>query len=412
MSPEPPPLNASAFLFALDLADEGVTQVLDNVERAGLSGILAAFAYHEARDVFPHNPARRVQFLEPGALYFQPKPERWRDVPFAPIVNSLAVDPDPLSAARVQAQGRGLALHAWAVFMHTDRLDAAVQPHVCRNAFGDPYLTDLCPADPGARAYARALAADIAAQGVDSILAESLHYHPLEHGFHHERYFLELAPRTRFLLGLCFCVSCRRRAAADGIDAELLQRVVAAEIDAAFGGAEQPPGAVEREQFTDVADGQLLAYFAMREEAVRSLANEVVEAAHEHGARFTFLELSGAVKGYATGRPEGGPAPTIAWQLGVDLAAIADVCDGIEAVGYATGASRVRLDLESYRELIGPGSLAVALRPTPPDCDSVGNLVQKLRVAKDLDLDRVDFYHYGLAPLSALDRVQEALAAV
>ena len=50
-----------------------------------------------------------------------------------------------------------------------------------------------------------------------------------------------------------------------------------------------------------------------------------------------------------------------------------------------------------------------ALRPVLPDCDSAENLAAKLRAARDAGVDRVDFYHYGLAPLSALDRIREAL---
>ena len=87
-------------MFASDLADEGVGQVLDNVEQAGIGGILAAFAYHEARDVFPHNPNRRVAFLEPGVLYFRPTRDRWRGVPFEPVVSELARETDPLRLAR------------------------------------------------------------------------------------------------------------------------------------------------------------------------------------------------------------------------------------------------------------------------------------------------------------------------
>ena len=66
------------------------------------------------------------------------------------------------------------------------------------NAFGDPMLTELCPANPDVAAYVRALSADIARRGVQTIVAESLHYHPLEHGYHHERYFLHLGARTQF----------------------------------------------------------------------------------------------------------------------------------------------------------------------------------------------------------------------
>jgi hypothetical protein len=45
-----------------------------------------------------------------------------------------------------------------------------------------------------------------------------------------------------------------------------------------------------------------------------------------------------------------------------------------------------------------------------PDCDSAENLAAKLRLADALGLERVDLYHYGLAPLAALDRVREARA--
>ena len=55
-------------------------------------------------------------------------------------------------------------------------------------------------------------------------------------------------------------------------------------------------------------------YERVREQIVTSLVAEVAEAAGD--TPLEFLELSGAVKGYADGRPEGDPAPSIAWQLG------------------------------------------------------------------------------------------------
>jgi hypothetical protein len=44
-----------------------------------------------------------------------------------------------------------------------------------------------------------------------------------------------------------------------------------------------------------------------------------------------------------------------------------------------------------------------------PDCDSADNLRAKLQVARDLGLGQVGFYHYGLAPLQALDLIRDAL---
>jgi len=48
------------------------------------------------------------------------------------------------------------------------------------------------------------------------------------------------------------------------------------------------------------------------------------------------------------------------------------------------------------------------MRPMAPDCDSAENLAAKLRLAERLGLERVDLYHYGLAPLAALDRIRDA----
>ena len=141
----------------------------------------------------------------------------------------------------------------------------------------------------------------------------------------------------------------------------------------------------------------------MREQVVTSLVAEVAAAAGE--TPFEFIELSGAVKGYADGRPTGAPSPSIAWQLGVDVDAVARACDGIEAIGYAADPERVRSDLDAY----GDAAVSVILRPSTPDCNSAENLRAKVDLARGRDLRRVDFYHYGLMRLEALDWIRAAL---
>ena len=75
----PDRLETSTFAFASDLADEGVDTVLGNIQdRAGLDGITPAFVYHAARDVFPHNPRRKVQLLDRGEFFFRPERERFK----------------------------------------------------------------------------------------------------------------------------------------------------------------------------------------------------------------------------------------------------------------------------------------------------------------------------------------------
>jgi len=394
-------VQTSIFAFATDIRDEGVDTVLDNVQhRAGLGGITVAAAYHEGRDVFPHNPAGKIRFLESGAIFFRPDPARWRGVRLQPPVSEAA---DALPELIRTAAPRGVQVDAWTVFLHNGALGEAFPDCAPQNAFGDRYVTELCPANPDVRTYARVLAAEVARLGVETIVAESLHYHPLEHGYAHERYFVPLGERARYLLGLCFCPHCLEAATREGVDGGRLLDAVRDELERVFGGADEEP-LIELE-------GELDAYARAREGVVTTLATEVAQAARAEGAHFVFMDLSGATKGYATGQPSGEAAPAIAWQLGVDLPAVASVCGRLEAIGYAADPDRLRFDLEAYRAVVRGGALGVVLRPVPPDSDSVENLRAKVDLARELELERVDFYHYGLMPLGALDRIRAAMSA-
>jgi hypothetical protein len=393
-------VQTSIFAFATDIRDEGVDAVLDNVQhRAGLDGITVAAAYHEGRDVFPHNPTGKVRFLESGAIFFEPDHARWRDVRLRPPVSEAAAAFHELMPA---AARRGMPVHAWTVFLHNGALGEAFPDCAPENAFGDRYVTELCPAHPDVRAYARVLAAEVARLGVQTIVAESLHYHPLEHGYAHERYFVPLGPRARYLLGLCFCRHCVDAASRGGVDGEGLRASVRDELECVFGGAAEE--ALELE-------GGLAAYARAREDVVTTLAAEVADAANGEGASFVFIDLSGATKGYATGRPDGEAAPDIAWQLGVDVPAVASASGSLEAIGYAHDPDRLRFDLEAYRALARDSAIGVVLRPMPPDSDTAENLREKVDLARELALSRVDFYHYGLMPLAALDRIRAAVSA-
>jgi hypothetical protein len=405
-------LETSAFVFATDLAGEGVGTVLDNLERrAGLGGVMPAFAYHAARDVFPHNPAHRVISSERGALFFPPEPRLYEGALVQPAVSPLACERDVLDETCRAADARGLAVHAWTVFLHADR--AGEYPSCSpRNAFGDLYEGDFCPANPDVRAYVRALAADVSRYEVATILAESLHYHGLEHGYHHERYLISLDAVTRFLLGLCFCEHCLAAARRRGVDAARVHEAVRAELERALteGGALAPGDEATREALGGVADGELLGYLDARTDTVSSLTAEVAEVVETHGRRLVFLDSAGAVKGYATGRPRGGPAAEISWLLGIDVGKVARSCHGFEAVGYVADPARLRLDIEAYRVLIGDETpFGVCLRPSPPDCEEATNLAEKLSLARSLGVTRTDFYHYGFLRLSALDWIRAAL---
>lgn len=405
--------ETSAFAFATDLADEGVDAVLDNLqERGGLSGITPAFVYHAARDVFPHNPRRKVHLFDRGEFFFRPDPALYDGLRIQPRVNELAREHDVLADTCRAAEARGLGVHAWTVFLHADRPDE--YPDCApKNAFGDPDPADLCPANPDVRAYARAMVADVARYEVTTILAESLHFHGLEHGYHHERYFIELGSRARYLLGLCFCDHCLAAARRLGVDGDAVQGSVREELEQVFAGEASEPSTLEvaRDELAAVADGELVAYLDVRAQTVATLAAEATEIASANGRRFVFLDLAGAAKGYASGRPTGAPAADTAWRFGVDLGRLQQACTEVEVLGYAADVERLRFDLEAYRRDLGDCPVSVALRPSPPDCVAPENLTAKVRLARELGVARVDFYHYGFVRLEALDWIRAAVEA-
>lgn len=382
--------------------------VLDNVAgRAGLGGITMAAAYHHGRDIFPHNPKRKVHFLEGGTVFFQPDPSRYRGRVLQPIVSELAKEADVLAELGFAAAPRHLRVRAWTVFLHNYSLGEAHPECTSLNAFGDRHLTDLCPSNPEVRAYAVALTADIAAKEVDAVAAESLHFHGLEHGFHHERYFIELGALGRYLLGLCFCEHCLAAARSRGVDADRLHRQVRQELERRFASSPAPePAELARGDVDAFADGELGGYLETRAETITSLVAECARATA--GKDFAFIDLSGAIKGYATGRPQGDASPSIAWQFGIDIAALAQSCQ-VEAIGYAADPDRLRFDLDGYRSIAGDSALSVIMRPMAPDCDSADNLAQKLEIARTAGCVEAGFYHYGFMRLESLDLIRAAL---
>jgi hypothetical protein len=404
-------METSMLAFATDLHDEGIATVLDNVQnRAGVDGLTMAVAYHDARDLFPHNPVRKVRYLEGGTVFFPPEATRYEGL--QPRVSELARTGDPLGELCEAAGERGMRVNAWAVFLHNDRLGFAHPECATQNAFGDRYLTDLCPSNPDVLMYARMLATDIARYDVSTILSESLHFHGLGHGYHHERYFEELGGVGVYLLGLCFCEHCLQAARQSGVDAEMVHRSVRDELERRFSGrSSEDPERLTREELEPFGGEEMLGYLDARTETVTSLVDEVATAASGGGVGFAVLDLCGTEKGFATGHPEGEAAPALGWQMGIDHAALVGVCDTVSATGYAADPGRLNLDLEAYQALIPDASrLGLVLRPMPPDCRSAENLAAKVALARERGLERLDFYHYGFCRLDALDWIHQALA--
>ncbi|WP_283137718.1 hypothetical protein [Rhizohabitans arisaemae] len=390
------------FCGPLDLVGEGVDTVLRNVgERAGVERVAPAVAYHAVRDLLPHNPLHRVATGGAGVC-FAPDRGRYPDPALRPAVSPFAQGRDLLGELCDRSASAGVGVDAWAVYLHDDGHDPA-RPGIVRNLYGDPYPELLCPADPRVRAYATALTEDLCSYPIGSVLAEAPHWLPFGHGYGHERRSVELDPTAELLLGLCFCPYCRAAAEARGVRVPDLLAAAKAHVGACLTGG--PPGSAR-----PVRDAGLGEYLDARCGRVTALITELAATAARAGVGFRLLDLSAGLLGWADGRPAGACGAATAKNLGVDPAGVAAVCP-ISLTPYARDPERVRAETLAYRAEAGAGArLGAVLRPMNLDCDSVENLADKLVIARDLGLDRMDFYHYGLSPLTALDRIRTARA--
>ncbi|MER8576253.1 hypothetical protein NKH20_30495, partial [Mesorhizobium sp. M1374] len=84
--------------------------------------------------------------------------------------------------------GRPHRVSCWTVCLHNTRLGMLHPQAVTRNAFGDANYYNLCPSHPDARAYVRALVADIShSYRPDRIELESPSFMGFAHEYHHEK---------------------------------------------------------------------------------------------------------------------------------------------------------------------------------------------------------------------------------
>jgi hypothetical protein len=396
--------DLTVFAFPTDMMDEGVEVALDRIGAAGMHGISLAALYHDGRDLLPHNPRIRLKFQEDGAALFDFDPDR-----FSGIQPIRSAGDAPFDRVRDAARARGLSVTAWTVFLHNTSLGRRNTDAVTRNVFGDPQLTSLCPAHPEAITYSIAIAAAIADSGVDAVNAEGLHYLPLEHGYHHERYFLKIGPVDRLLLGVCFCAHCCSAAARRGVDVPTLLPAVRARLERVFAtGASFDPTSDSPDHIATLWDGELSAYLASREVIVTELARAVGDALRARSTRFIFNDPAVALR-----RPDTEDLVSDeSWRLGINPAAIAGVCDALQVLGYGTGPAMVARDVDGYLQKTGSSvPLRVALRPMFPDCDSTENLTDKLRLLARPEVTAFDFYAYDFMRLEELDRLRDAVAA-
>jgi hypothetical protein len=383
-------MNSAMFAFVDDLVDSGD---MARIAGYGCDAIAVAAAYHQARDVTPHGRTR-VTLRRDGLCFPLPA-----DV-FGALVPPVA-QAGSLDAIRENCAERGLSLYGWTVFLHNTTLGLAHPGLTQRNCFGEHAApADLCPAHPEVRAYSANLARAVARTGVSAIVAESLHFGAFGHGYHHERSFVDLGPLADFLLGLCFCAACHPPAAAVRQARDAVARALA---------GDPLPHELTRENLAEHIGLELAAFVDRRRDLVTELVGEVAKALAEEGCAFTYLDITGALKGYADGAPTGALTAHDSWRLGIDVSAISPLVTSYSMLAYTRDETRIAADVRAYRAAIGERELRVVLRPGLPDTGAAGHLAAKVRAAREAGADAIDFYNYGMSPLPVLDRIPGAL---
>jgi hypothetical protein len=224
-------MRAWANLYPWDV--DGDPAAPDRIAGLGLAGVTLAAAYHAVRAATRFHPGHRIVTRD-AAVYYRADPARWRGTAARPARLRPAVARPAGSFERAAAalRSRGLAVTAWAVLAHNDRLAAAVPSAAVRNAFGDTYPWALCLASTAVRDYAVCLASEVAARAeADAVEFEACGWYGMEHGSAHDKTAGLGGGAAQWLLSVCFCTACRREYAAAGADPAWLAARVRAAVD-------------------------------------------------------------------------------------------------------------------------------------------------------------------------------------
>jgi len=382
--------RASMWIYLWDLADEGYDTPLQTLKDHRLTSISLATAYHAGKFLAPHNPRRKVVFLEDGTVYFKPKGELYGRI--TPAVNSMVGEGHSLETARARAEKHGLTTRSWVVCCHNTLIGTAHPGVTTRNAFGDRLLHNLCPSNGDVRAYLRALVKDLSTRGIEVIELEAMQFQGYAHGFHHEREGIPLPTLVRFLLGFCFCDACAARARGAGIDLEPFRKYAAGTLSDYFA---DPRPEESRFMSIETLPAELFPDIQRwRRSVITSLTAELMEAAGPDGPRLR--PLVSADQGARI-------------FSAVDPAGIAAATGGILIPGYIRDGVTLRGTLAPMLVMLTKSETTIGLQVGLPESGGKGDFLGRMKACREMGITSYNFYNYGLIPLSYLEWIGEAL---
>ena len=390
-------MQLSMWTYPWDIQDQGIAgTVADLRERAGLNTISLATSYHAGRFLQPRSPAQKAYFPEDGTVYFRPDESLWKDKEIRPLMARNVTERGDMLGALIDERNRGgMRVSCWTVCLHNTRLGMAHPGHVTRNAFGNANYYNLCPSSPAARDYVVTLVRDVTTHyKPDMLELESPNFMGFAHEYHHEKDGVGLNAEDDFLLSLCFCEHCAKRARAADVPIDEARKTVAGFI------AEMCEREVPAKRFPAFpASGigafgawpELHAFLQWRSEPVTNLIGEIRENA-DPATRIVLIDLKDG------------------WLGGVDLKAVGRLCDGAILCCYDMSAEELSAVMRHGRAALGSEKyLGAGFRVFYPEMKSADELAIRSRAAVEAGADGINFYNYGLIPAKRLDWVRQAV---
>ena len=280
------PRTAVMYVYPWVLHDEGIEPALEQLAACGIGTLQLAVNYHIATYLVPRDPRRRIWAGEQGALYFDPHDGSSGAWPVAPPLSSVVDDARYLPVLLAAAAAHGFPVIAWVVYLYNHALARQRPELAVQNVFGDRNQAQLCPSHPSVRRYALDLTTAAVGLGTfDGLVCESLSFLPYDYGFLNLKAAVLPGPRSRLLLGLCFCEHCCAAARDAGGDVDALAAEMRQAIDDDLAGLpDRSHHADADEAWSNHAfSGRLRALLDARTQQATSLQLDVLRVAEDAG---------------------------------------------------------------------------------------------------------------------------------
>jgi hypothetical protein len=390
--------NAFAFIHSFSPPNNSAVNI-NKLQDSGLTGINLALNYHASRD-FTLGSTPSLRYLEDGAHYYQPDLGKYPTGAITPSPKDVFQDSTALEKIQEVGSSANFEINAWAVYFHNSAVGKQNPESAQINGLGQKLLASLCPSNPSAQGYAIGLTNDLISRGIKSIAAESVHFHGLVHGEHHERYFIELSEISQYLLGFCLCIYCQSAAEVAGADAKKLVFEISAALNKVIKETDSWLGKdLSIDNLVSIFGVDIKTWISSQERTLIDLNTKLTKVAHSAGATLRWVGQLPFIGGVDQG-----------WRIGINPTELSQVVDVIEALFYCPSTSEISELAQSYLSRIqSPKKITGILRPTYPDNSSQSELAKRVQALKNIGISNIDFYLFDVWRERDLDWIKQAL---